>query len=104
MKTSIAQLNYTIGDFEGNANKIITAIKESIASKSKLVVFSELSISGYPPEDFLDYSWFIAKEQAYLKKVASYCIGITAIVGSVSVNSGKGRKLYNSACIKRWEN
>lgn len=61
MKIAIAQQNYHIGNFELNRNKIITAIEEARQQNVDLVVFSELSVCGYPPRDFLEFSYFIDK-------------------------------------------
>jgi NAD+ synthase (glutamine-hydrolysing) len=49
MKICLAQLNYHIGDFEGNRNKILNAIQEAKDASAQLVVFSELAVCGYPP-------------------------------------------------------
>ncbi len=53
MKIALAQLNYHIGNFEENEQKIIRSIKSAKDQKADLVVFAELAISGYPPRDFL---------------------------------------------------
>ena len=99
MKVSIAQLNYKIGDFESNTNKIIQAIKSAKTEGSNLIVFSELAICGYPPEDFLDYPWFIKKQNEYLDLIKEECVGITAVIGAITKNKGKGRDLFNSALV-----
>ena len=100
MKVAIAQLNYTIGDFEKNSQKIITKIKEAIEEQADLIVFSELSVCGYPPLDFLENKDFIAKSNASLQRIANACKNITAIVGAPQINPNpKGKKLYNSAFV-----
>jgi NAD+ synthase (glutamine-hydrolysing) len=99
MKVSIAQLNYKIGDFESNTKKIIGAINTAKKEGAKLVVFSELAISGYPPEDFLDYHWFLEKQDQYLNLIKKECTGITAVLGAITRNKGVGRGLFNSALV-----
>lgn len=98
MKISIAQLNYKIGDFEGNKNLICKAIRQAKAEGSDLVIFSELCITGYPPLDLLDRVDFIEKCGDTVNEIAAICTGITAIVGSPTFNADReGKKLYNSA-------
>ncbi len=100
MKIALAQINYHIGNFENNVQKIIKNIERAKQSGAELVVFAELSISGYPPRDFLEFDEFIAKchEQALL--VASHCNGIAAIVGLPIKNEVlAGKDLYNAAYL-----
>lgn len=100
MRISIAQLNYQIGDFDGNRSLICEAINRARSEGSDLIVFSELCISGYPPLDLLDRVDFVEKCNQTVEEVASYCTGISAIVGSPSFNTGKeGKKLFNSAFL-----
>ncbi|MEO6869098.1 MAG: nitrilase-related carbon-nitrogen hydrolase, partial [Ginsengibacter sp.] len=61
MKIVLAQQNYHIGNFKQNTNKIIEAIEEAKSQKADLIVFSEMSICGYPARDFLDFKDFIDK-------------------------------------------
>lgn len=98
MRIALAQQNYMIGDFEGNRAKIISAIQEARNQKADLVVFSELSVCGYPPKDFLEFKDFISKCEESVTLIASECTDIAAIVGSPSVNPVvKGKDLFNSA-------
>jgi len=99
MKICLAQLNYTIGDFEQNTAKIAEAITNAKLSGADLIVFSELAVCGYPPEDLLDYPSFIEACEQSLEAVAECCNGIAAIVGGVTKNTGKGRSLFNVACF-----
>ena len=55
MKIGLAQLNYMIGDFNGNFEKMKSAIEKGIAANADLLLFSELSVCGYPPRDFLEF-------------------------------------------------
>lgn len=98
MKIALAQLNYHIGNFEGNISKIKSSIIKAKEQGADLVVFAELAISGYPPRDFLEFSDFIHTCYSAIENIASECVGIAAIVGSPSINNdGKGKPLYNSA-------
>lgn len=100
MKIALAQLNYHIGNFKQNANKIIDAIQIAKSNKADLVVFAELAISGYPPRDFLEFDHFIDMCYAEVEAIASHCQGIAAIVGLPTKNlSQKGKKLHNSAAF-----
>jgi NAD+ synthase (glutamine-hydrolysing) len=98
MKVALAQLNYTIGDFEKNTNKILSAISKAKKQKADLVVFSELSICGYPPLDLLEYKYFIKRCEDHIKKVESHCSDIAVILGAPTLNKNpKGKNLFNSA-------
>lgn len=98
MKIALAQLNYHIGNFESNTEKIISAIEKSKKENVDLVVFSELAICGYPPKDLLERKDFIERTQDALQKVAEACTDIASVVGGPSINPHiKGKNLYNSA-------
>lgn len=100
MKISIAQLNYHIGNFDRNKELICTAIKKAKSEGSDLIVFSELSIPGYPPLDLLDHIDFVRKCNETVSEIAKECHGITAIVGSPTHNRHpEGKKLFNSALV-----
>tara|TARA_B100000795_G_scaffold263500_1_gene242783 strand:+ start:2500 stop:4137 length:1638 start_codon:yes stop_codon:yes gene_type:complete len=100
MKIAIAQLNFHVGNFELNTEKIISYIKEAKEKGAELVVFSELSVCGYPPRDFLEFNEFINSCLESVKKIAEATGGIIVIVGSPSVNNtGKGKPLFNSAYV-----
>lgn len=98
MKIAIAQLNYHIGNFELNSSKIIDCILQAKKDEADLVVFSELSVTGYYPHDLLERKEFIEQSHQTLQEIASHCIGIAAIVGGPSINpEPRGKKLFNSA-------
>lgn len=99
MKICLAQLNYTIGDFEQNTLKIAESIQEAKHAGADLIVFSELAVCGYPPDDLLDYPWFVEKCEQSLEAVAQSCHGIAAVVGGIMRNTEKGRQLHNVACF-----
>lgn len=81
MKIAIAQLNYTVGDVDGNASKIIDAINKAKAEHADLVVFAEQALSGTPGFDLLRKTTFLELCEEALVEIASCCDGIAAIVG-----------------------
>jgi NAD+ synthase (glutamine-hydrolysing) len=98
MKIAIAQLNYIIGDFDGNTRKIIDAITEGRKRGADIIVFAELAATGYPPQDFLEFGDFIARTRAAIDKIKKHTDGIAVVVGAPSVNPViEGKDLFNSA-------
>ncbi|NOR33282.1 MAG: NAD+ synthase [Bacteroidales bacterium] len=98
MKIALAQLNYHIGDFQGNLSKMEDAVQKAASGGADLVVFSELSICGYPPLDLLERKDFITSCNLYIEKLARIAgpeIGI--LVGGPEFNPRKeGKLLFNS--------
>jgi len=100
MKIALAQLNYHIGNFASNEEKIIKSIQKAKAQGAEVVVFAELAVSGYPPRDFLEFDDFIDKCWASTEHIAKECIDIAAIVGLPTRNTAeKGKPLFNSAAF-----
>jgi len=100
MKIALAQQNYHIGNFEENTRKIIMATKEAEKQGADLVVFSELSLCGYPPRDFLEFEDFINKCYKAIDEVASHTARIGVIVGCPVRNPVKeGKDLFNAAWL-----
>lgn len=98
MKIFLAQQNYHIGNFDKNVNKIIEAINEAKAKNADLIVFSEMSICGYPARDFLDFNDFINQCLASVDKIKEHADNIGVIVGSPQRNPQKeGKDLFNAA-------
>ena len=81
MKIAIAQLNYTVGDVDGNASKIIASIDRAKAEKADLVLFAEQALSGTPAFDLLRKTTFLELCEEALTAIASRCEGIAALVG-----------------------
>ena len=100
MKIALSQLNYHIGNFDSNVEKIITEIEKAEQQGADLVVFAELAVSGYPPRDFLEFRDFVQRCNESIKTIASYCTKTAAIVGTPVFNTNhKGKPLYNSAAF-----
>ncbi len=99
MKIALAQLNYIIGDFDGNLSKITAAVADASSSGAELVIFSELSICGYPPLDLLERKEFIHTCGQSIEKLATLVDPATGVlVGGPEFNPNKdGKLLFNSA-------
>lgn len=100
MQVRLSQLNYHIGNFEENTRKIVAEISCAKADGVNLVVFSELSVCGYPPRDFLEFEDFISRCEKAVEEIASHCVDITAIVGAPLRNKeSSGKRLFNAAFV-----
>lgn len=100
MKIYIAQQNYHIGNFTLNTGKIIQAVAHGKKAGADLVVFSELSVCGYPPRDFLEFEDFILQAEKAVREIALYSHGIGILVGCPTRNPQKeGKHLLNSALL-----
>ena len=99
MKIALAQTNPVIGDFEKNCRTLLDMAKKAVRQGCGLVVFPELSLCGYPPQDLLLCPAFVAAhDRALSRVVASIPAGIGVVVGGVEKNrSSVGRPLFNSA-------
>ena len=100
MKIALAQQNYHIGNFELNTQKIIEATLQAKAQGAELIVFSELSVCGYPPRDFLEFDDFILKCRQAIDRIAQFAHTIGVIVGAPERNPVReGKDLFNSAWL-----
>jgi NAD+ synthase (glutamine-hydrolysing) len=98
MKIAIAQQNYHIGNFDHNTQQMLAAIEQAKQNQADVIVFSELSVCGYPPRDFLEFRDFIRRCQEVVDTLCAHSHGIGIIVGSPTPNSvAEGKDLYNSA-------
>jgi NAD+ synthase (glutamine-hydrolysing) len=95
MRVALAQINTTVGDLDGNRDRIAGRIAEARAAGAELVVFPELAITGYPPEDLLLRPAFIHASARAADEVAQATTGIVALVGAPHAEAGR---LYN-ACL-----
>ena len=95
LKVSIAQINVCVGDLSGNTEQIIAAIEQARdVQSSDLIIFPELVITGYPPEDLLLRPRFLQRIEKAIEQIATASIGITAIIGAPRQ---QGHSLYNQA-------
>jgi NAD+ synthase (glutamine-hydrolysing) len=97
IKISLAQINPTVGDLAGNARKILEYTAQAQKAGAELVVFPELAICGYPPEDLLLKKYFVASNIKALDALAKKIRGISVILGFV--DSDSVGKIYNAAAI-----
>ena len=95
IRVALCQLNPVVGDLGGNAERVIAALRSAEAEGADLAVFTELVITGYPPEDLLLKPGFVADNQAALAKVAAASQRCVAVLGFVD----QGRDLYNAAAV-----
>ena len=100
MKVYLAQQNYHIGNFALNKDKIISAVHQAKQSGADLIVFSELSICGYPPRDFLEFEDFILHVESTVKDIALHSFDIGIILGAPTRNlQREGKDLFNSGLL-----
>lgn len=100
MKVTIAQINTTNGDIDGNTAKIVSAIEQARDQGSDLVVFPELVTHGYTSQDWFQDADIIEHASETLEKIVPVTEGITAVVGTIRKNSNKnGRRIFNCAAI-----
>jgi len=97
LKISLAQINPTVGDLAGNTRKILEYTALAQKTGAQLVVFPELAVCGYPPEDLLLKKHFVADNIKALDALAKKVRGISVITGFV--DSDAGGKIYNAAAI-----
>jgi len=98
MKIALAQLDYHIGNFEGNLTKMLDAVRTAKSQDADIICFGELATCGYPPRDFLEFDDFIELAEASIEKLAYAARDIAIVVGAPSHNPViEGKDLYNSA-------
>jgi len=93
---AIAQINSHLGNFIFNANKIIFFIKKAQQNNTNLIVFPEMSLIGYPPEDLIFKNHFIKQTKKHLKTIIKNCHNIIVVIGTITK---KSNIFYNSAII-----
>src|SRR5690349_13622965 len=88
-------MNSTVGDLDGNTERIISLIQEARQQGADLVAFPELAVTGYPPEDLLLKPAFLKQNEECLDRIVAATQGITAVVGYVDAEAD----IYNAAAI-----
>lgn len=100
MRIALAQINTKVGDLKGNTDLIINYIDKAVKLGAELVVFPELSITGYPPRDLLDFEYFVKDNIAQLEKIKPHTKNIGVLVGFVDINQNPvGKKYHNAAAL-----
>jgi NAD+ synthase (glutamine-hydrolysing) len=100
VKIALGQINPTVGDFSGNAAKIIEFSRRAQAAGAGLILFSELSVCGYPPRDLVERPSFVARNRESAERIAEQTRGISVICGLVTpAESDAGKSVMNSAAL-----
>ncbi len=100
MKIALGQINPTVGDFSGNAAKIIDFSSRAHAAGAGLILFPELSICGYPPRDLVERPSFVVRNRESAEHIAQQTQGIAVICGLVTpADSDTGKSVMNSAVL-----
>jgi NAD+ synthase (glutamine-hydrolysing) len=95
MQLALAQINTVVGDLDGNRDRILHRLEEARAAGAELVLFPELAVTGYPPEDLLLRPGFLRAAARSLQDVATATIGIAALVGAPHLD----RDLFNACAV-----
>ena len=102
MKIALGQINPTVGDFSGNAKKIIDFAQRARSAGAGLILFPELSVCGYPPRDLVERPAFVAKNRETVERIAVETNGIAVICGLVTpAHAETGKSVMNSAALLR---
>jgi NAD+ synthase (glutamine-hydrolysing) len=96
IRLALAQINLTVGDIAGNTSRILDQLEKARARGAEIVLFPEMAISGYPPEDLLLKPDFIAANAAALQDIQAATQGLVAVVGYPCADD---YDLYNAAAI-----
>jgi NAD+ synthase (glutamine-hydrolysing) len=95
MRIALAQIDTTVGDLDGNRERILTRMSEAKEAEADIALFPELAITGYPPEDLLLRPSFVKEAERSLAEVAREARGIVAFVGTPHLD----RDLYNACAV-----
>ena len=102
VKIALGQINPTVGDFSGNAAKIIQFARQARDAGAGLIVFPELSVCGYPPRDLVERPSFVARNRETAEAIARATHGIAVICGLVTpAEAETGKSVMNSAALLR---
>lgn len=100
MKVALAQLNFVVGDLDGNVERMRRALSDARAAGADLAVFSELALSGYPPRDLLSRDAFVDAQLARLDELARESTTTPFVVGFTDRNrDSRGKRLFNAAAL-----
>ena len=99
MKIGFAQLNPTVGDLQGNFDKIVQSYERLAAAGADLVLTPELAVTGYPPQDLVFKSRFVPEALEIVKQLHARVGDAALLVGFVDRNEGRGRPFHNAAAL-----
>jgi len=97
LRLALAQINPIVGDLDGNSKKIVSYIQRAKRRRADIVLFPELALTGYPPEDLVFKSQFISDNITALNRLSGRVHGIAAIIGFI--DKGKNNEIYNAAAV-----
>jgi NAD+ synthase (glutamine-hydrolysing) len=98
VRIALAQIDVTVGDVTGNADRIVDAVRAAAAQGADLVLTPEMAVTGYPPEDLLAKDHFVGEGLEALSRIAAACTGCAAVVGFVD---RRDDGLHNAAALCR---
>ena len=99
MKIGFAQINPTVGDLQGNFEKIVTAYDRLADAGADIVIAPELAVPGYPPQDLLFKSRFVPENLAVIERLQKRLSKPALLVGFVDRNEGRGKPFHNAAAL-----
>ncbi|MFP4473735.1 MAG: NAD+ synthase [Candidatus Omnitrophota bacterium] len=97
MRIALAQINTTVGDFEGNVSLIVRYMERARYAGADIVVFPEMAVCGYPPEDLLHKSHFVSRSRKALNALRKHSKDIIAVVGCL--DRARAGMVYNAAAV-----
>ncbi len=97
LRLALAQINPVVGDLAGNSARIMIQIRKAKRREADIVVFPELAMTGYPPEDLVLKPQFVSDNISEIRKLSGRVYGITAIIGFV--DQGENKDIYNGAAV-----
>jgi len=102
VKIALGQINPTVGDFHGNAARIVDFSRRAQAAGAGLILFPELSVCGYPPRDLVERASFVAHNREAVERIAAETRGMAVICGLVTpAQAETGKSAMNSAALLR---
>jgi NAD+ synthase/NAD+ synthase (glutamine-hydrolysing) len=102
VKIALGQINPTVGDFFGNAAKIIKFAQQARSAGAGLILFPELAVCGYPPRDLVERPGFVERNRTTVEQIAAETSGIAVICGMVTpAEAESGKSVMNSAALLR---
>ncbi len=100
VKIALGQINPTVGDFSGNAAKIVDFSRRAQAAGAGMILFPELSVCGYPPRDLVERTSFVVRNRETAERIAAETRGIAVVCGLVTAaHSDAGKSAMNSAAL-----
>ena len=103
MKIAVAQLNFHVGNFEGNLQKMLAAVKTAKKQKADLVCFSELATTAYPPRDFVEFDDFVKRHEGKFRHIQAWIHSVDAPKYPYKIDeqlAARGKLVFNNNCAE----